>query len=109
MRWDERLRWRTGKEHIQAHRMGIDSAERVPGVLIFIVNLDVYHAGKLLHRLRQRLSNTVGAAIGLAIAHQINIEHAVGELDPSIANKAVPYGYESLVLLLCVRPSEVLI
>ncbi len=98
-----------GKEHIHAYRPGIDVAERVSGMFILIVNLYVLYPGELLHGLGQRLGDTVGAAIGPAIARKINIEHAIGKINPSIANKSVPYGHESLGLLLSIRSLEVLI
>jgi hypothetical protein len=97
------------KDHVQARRPGISLAERVAGVIVFVVDLDIRHAGELLHGFGKRLNEAVGCTAGPAVARQIYVEQAVRKLDPPITNEAVPCGCQAATLFLRVRTFEVFV
>ncbi len=78
-------------------------------MLVFVVDLHVDDARELLHCVGEGLHNVVARAVGATDARKIDVERAVGELDPPIADESVPNGNQAPALLLCIGTLEVFV
>ena len=78
-------------------------------MLIFIVDLDVLHAGELPHGLRERLRDVIRGPVRPAVAGEVDVQCAVGELNAPVADKPIGFGNQALRLLLRRGSVEILI
>lgn len=69
-------------------------------MIVLVVQLHVLHAGEVLERRNQRLSDAVTRSARLAHAGKIDGDHAVDEVHSSIGHKAIARGYQPTGLLL---------